>query len=94
MVSVVAARQSEDRPTRQVLDSQQKDVLAYPFPQVLFSELGESSLDFRLLFWTESIGEWLRIQSEVTFKAFDKLKENGIEIPFPQRELHLKSSDE
>lgn len=74
--------------------NQHKDVLIYPLPQVLFSKLGESSLDFRLLFWTESIGEWLRIQSEVTFKAFDKLKENGIEIPFPQRELHLKSSDE
>ena len=61
---------------------------------VLFKEMGESSLDFRLLFWTESVGEWLRIQSEVTFKAFEKLKENNIEIPFPQRDLHLKSINE
>ena len=72
----------------------QKDVLSYPLPQVLFSSLGESSLDFRMLFWTESIGEWLRIKSEVTFKAFDILKENGIEIPFPQTDLHVKSIEQ
>lgn len=73
---------------------QHKDVMIYPQPQVLFKQLGESALNFRLLFWTESIDEWLRIQSEVTFKAFNKLKENNIEIPFPQRDLHLKSIDD
>ncbi len=74
--------------------TQHKDVMIYPQPQVLFKQLGESSLNFRLLFWTESIGEWLRIESEVTLKAFNKLKENNIEIPFPQRDLHLKSIDD
>ena len=73
---------------------QHKDIMLYPQPQVLFKQMGESSLDFRLLFWTELIGEWLRIQSEITFKAFEKLKENNIEIPFPQRVLHFNNIDE
>jgi small-conductance mechanosensitive channel len=67
------------------------DIIQNPAPVVLFSNMGESSLDFRLLFWTSNMGEWLRIQSEITFLVHDTLKENGIEIPFPQRDLHIKS---
>jgi len=67
------------------------DVKKDPQPLVLFNEMGESSLNFRLLFWTDNFEEWLRIRSEVIFAIHDTLKENNIVIPFPQRDLHLKS---
>nr|MBP8790547.1 mechanosensitive ion channel [Breznakibacter sp.] len=67
------------------------DILKNPQPMVLFNELGESSLDFRLLFWTDDFDNWIIIKSEVTFKIYDALTAAGIEIPFPQRDLHIRT---
>lgn len=66
------------------------DIIEDPKPSVFFQNMGESSLDFRLLFWTAS-SEWVRIRSEIIFKVHDILNENNIEIPFPQRDLHIRS---
>ncbi len=70
------------------------DVINDPEPMVLFNALGESSLDFRMLFWTSVSSEWIRIRSEVMFGVHDILKKEGIAIPFPQMDLHLRSIDE
>lgn len=70
------------------------DIIKDPKPMVFFNTLGESSLDFRLLFWSNSFDDWIRIKSEITFKVHDILKQEGIEIPFPQRDLHLRSIDD
>ena len=70
---------------------QHPDVKPEPEPLVLFNAMGESSLDFRLLFWTANFEDWLRIRSGVIFAIHDILYENDIVIPFPQRDLHLKS---
>ena len=67
------------------------DILKDPKPNVFFHNLGDSSLDFRLLFWTSNFGDWIRIRSDIVFKVHDILKENNIEIPFPQHDLHLRS---
>jgi small-conductance mechanosensitive channel len=64
-----------------------------PGPAVFFSGLGESSLDFTLLFWLSDYIHSRRIKSEILFSVFRILKENNIEIPFPQRDLHLRSVD-
>lgn len=69
------------------------EVSKTPEPMVLFNAMGESSLDFRLLFWTDQFDEWLRIRSEVIFAIHDILYANNISIPFPQRDLHLKTMD-
>ncbi len=69
-------------------------ILQDPEPTVYFQNMGESSLDFRMLFWTSSYGEWLQIRSEVITRVFDLLKENNIEIPFPQRDIHVRSIEE
>lgn len=55
---------------------------------------GESSVDFTLHFWIDDVtlGRWTP-QSEVMFTIWKKFKKNNIEIPFPQRDLHIKSSD-
>jgi small-conductance mechanosensitive channel len=73
--------------------SEHPDVVTDPKPNVLFNNFGDSSLDFRLLFWTDNFDEWIRRRSEIIFKIFDALKEAGIEIPFPQRVLHIRSTD-
>ncbi|WP_430812747.1 MULTISPECIES: mechanosensitive ion channel family protein [unclassified Carboxylicivirga] len=73
--------------------SEHPDVLQDPAPLVLFNDLGESSLDFRLLFWTDNFDNWIIIKSEMIFKIHDALNEAGISIPFPQRDLHIKSSE-
>lgn len=65
-----------------------KDVLETPQPKALFSELGESSLNFRLLFWVH-FENGLQAKSDVTLSIYNKFKELNIEIPFPQRVVHL-----
>ena len=84
MVQQLFLKELEDHP----------DILKDPPPIVLFNDLGESSLDFRLLFWTSNFAEWIRIRSDIIFKVHDILKENNIEIPFPQTDLHIRSIDQ
>ncbi len=68
-----------------------EEVLQYPSPNVYFQGFGDSSLDFRLHFWTKDFNDWLRIKSEIVFQVHDALYDNNIEIPFPQRDLHVRS---
>ena len=71
-----------------------EDVLDEPQPVALFVGFGDSSLDFLLRFWTAQFDRWLRVSSQVAVTVNDDLAEAGIEIPFPQRDLHLKSMEE
>lgn len=66
-------------------------ILKYPEPVILFHEMADSSLNFRVLFWTDKYEEWVNIKSDITFAIFDTLGENNIEIPFPQQDLHIRS---
>ena len=59
-------------------------------PLVLFTEFGESSLNFRLLFWVP-FEKGLTAKSDVSIAIYNKFKEAGIEIPFPQRDVHIKT---
>ena len=68
-----------------------REVLRYPEPVVIFDGFGASSLDFRLLFWTATFDDFFRIRSQVSVAVHDALKEAGVTIPFPQRDLHVKS---
>ena len=68
------------------------DVLKDPEPDLLFVRFGDSSLDFELRVWTITRVQWpLVLASELYYSMFRAFKENGIEIPFPQRDLHLKT---
>jgi small-conductance mechanosensitive channel len=69
------------------------EILKHPEPGIFFNALGENTLDFVINFWISDFVEGKRIRSEVLFAIFDALKANGIEIPFPQRDLHLRSVD-
>jgi potassium-dependent mechanosensitive channel len=65
------------------------EVLDDPEPVALFTGFGDSSLDFELRAWTT--GDIVIIPSELRVAINRKLAEAGIEIPFPQRDLHLRS---
>ncbi len=73
---------------------QQHDVLENPEPYALFVEFGDSSLNFVLRFWTSNFDFWRRVMSDVTVAVNAELAKAGIEIPFPQRDLHLKTVEE
>jgi len=63
-----------------------------PAPTVLFEAFGDSALNFELAVWTaEMLATPRRFRSELNFAVEKALRENDIEIPFPQRDLHLRS---
>jgi potassium-dependent mechanosensitive channel len=68
-------------------------LLDNPAPSVLFLGFGESSLDFSLRAWTDDFDNFITIKSDLTLAVHDGLYAAGIEIPFPQRDLHLRSVD-
>ncbi len=66
------------------------DVKKDPVPIVRFAEFGESSLNFELYFWAHILDRWMAI-SDLNFSIDKMFRENNIEIPFPQRDLHIRS---
>jgi len=64
-------------------------VLAYPTPQLIFSEYGESSLDFILLVTVNQPEMMITIRSDIYYVLWKVFAEHNIEIPFPQRDLNL-----
>jgi small-conductance mechanosensitive channel len=69
-----------------------KDVDARPEPICLFVGFGDSSLDFQLRAWTAE-SAFMRTASDLRFAIVRTLAEAGIVIPFPQRDLHLRTPD-
>ena len=66
--------------------------LAEPAPVVFFSGFGESSLDFELGVWSDEMSyRPRRFRSDLYFAIERKLREAGIEIPFPQRDVHVRT---
>ena len=72
---------------------QHPQVLATPSPDIYFVGFGESSLDFSLRIWVDQNDDWLQIRSDVCVAVDKAFAENGIVIPFPQHDLHLRSVD-
>jgi small-conductance mechanosensitive channel len=68
-------------------------VLPNPEPFALFTGFGESSLDFRLMAWSATFEESIRLKSQLAVATEKALREAGFEIPFPQRDLHIRSVD-
>jgi potassium efflux system protein len=65
-------------------------VIKNPKPEAYFLDFGESALNFELRFWTYQ-EDWFRLKSEVAVGLLKALREANIEVPFPQRELHIRS---
>lgn len=79
---VIAAAQSVDR------------VLSKPTPVCHVLGFGDSSIDLELRFWiSDPTNGVANVKSQVLLNIWDTFKENNIEIPYPQSDLHIRSSD-
>jgi len=85
-------------PTRQVRDLLMKcakdhaDVLTYPPPQVLFQGFGDWTLNFELRCFVGDTDKLGSVRSDLCFAIDDSFRANGIEIPLPQRVLHVRAN--
>ena len=69
-------------------------VLDEPEPRVYFTSFGDSSLDFTLHAFLRQLSDRLPTIDEIHRSIFSALRANGIEIPFPQRDLHIRTNTE
>lgn len=69
----------------------QEGLMEKPEPQVLFTGFGDSSLDFVVRAWVADNDDFVKIRSKVALAVNRLLENRGIEIPFPQRDLHVRS---
>jgi potassium efflux system protein len=68
-------------------------VLTTPSPQVFFKAFGDSSLDFEVMVWTAEPSRQVKLKSDLYFAIEALLREHQVEIPFPQRDLHVRSGN-
>jgi len=68
-------------------------VLSDPKPVVIFFGFGDSALDFELRVWISDFDQRRQVQTEINQDIDQRFRDLDIEIPFPQRDLHLRSVD-
>ncbi len=66
-------------------------IVPEPEPAIVFKGFGTSSLEFGIRAWTHDFGDWVTIRSEMTARVYEGLQREGIEIPFPQQDMNLRS---
>jgi small-conductance mechanosensitive channel len=71
--------------------AEHKEVLSSPEPFVRLQEFGDSSWNMHLGTWIANPKEYYRVRSELNCAIVGKFRERGVEIPFPQRDLHIRS---
>jgi potassium efflux system protein len=69
-------------------------ILDEPEPKAYFMGFGDSSLDFKLYVYSRELGDRFPIMHAVHEDILQALRDNDIEIPFPQRDLHLRSVED
>ena len=62
-------------------------------PFARLTNFGDSSLDFVVYFWSTKMYEVEQTKSDIRRTIVQKFKEHGVIVPFPQRDIHFKSSD-
>ncbi len=77
--------------TMQKVATDHDEVCSNPAPRVRFRAFGDSSLDFELLCWIDRPVDRGRLRHELGVNVYKSFVANGIEIPFPQRDLHVKT---
>jgi len=60
---------------------------------VRFSNFGDSALEFQLYFWSRHSFIIENVKSDLRFRIFEEFKKHGVKIPFPQRDLHIRSGE-
>jgi small-conductance mechanosensitive channel len=94
-VSVGVAYGSDVELVRQLLleaMTAQPQIVKSPSPQVIFSEFGDSALNFEVRGWVHSPWNRMMIKSDIRFRIDNVFRTNKIKIPFPQRELYISNT--
>ena len=94
-VSVGVAYGSDVELVRQLLleaMTAQPQIVKSPSPQVIFSEFGDSALNFEVRGWVHSPWNRMVIKSDIRFRIDNVFRTNKIKIPFPQRELYITNT--
>lgn len=93
-VSVGVAYGSNVTLVKEILETCAKSTEGIVLPEmitVLFEDFADSSLNFSVYFYVENGMKSPKIQSDIRYKIDQKFRENKIEIPFPQRDVHIVS---
>ena len=72
----------------------QQDVLKEPEPTVLFTDFGDSALNFRVAFTINDSFNARFPKSDIRFEIDKLFRENKVSIPFPQRDIHIIQKSE
>ena len=70
--------------------AEQPELLDDPKPTVFFQDFGDSSLDFSVMGWLSEPWNRMAIKSRIRIAIDAKFREYGVEVPFPQRDVHIK----
>jgi small-conductance mechanosensitive channel len=68
-------------------------VLKDPAVSVRFQDYGDSALIFAVIFWSDEVYRIENIKSQIRIDIFRAFRDHGVEIPFPQRVVHMPDSD-
>ncbi|MEW6709188.1 MAG: mechanosensitive ion channel domain-containing protein [Candidatus Riflebacteria bacterium] len=69
-------------------------IMKFPEPSVIFMSFGNSSLDFELRVFVSDLDNMLKVRNEINREIDRLFRENNIEIPFPQSDLHIRTMDD
>lgn len=69
-----------------------KNISTQPKPFVRFNDFGDSSLDFQVYFWVKEPFRVENTKSEIRYAIDEAFRKNGVQIPFPQRDVHIKTN--
>lgn len=69
-----------------------KNISAHPKPFVRFNDFGDSSLDFQVYFWVKQPFYVENTKSEIRYAIDESFRKHGVQIPFPQHDVYIKSN--
>src|SRR6476620_2094842 len=70
-----------------------EDVMQTPSPLILLDNFGDNAVNFKILCWVGDIDNWLTIRSILMSNIFEEFYKQGVQIPFPQHDLHIYMKD-
>ncbi len=94
-ITIGVAYGSDEHLVKQILMetvSENDTICKQPAPIVRLEEFAASSINFKLLFWTKEVFRVENVKSDLRFRIVEKFRQQGISIPFPQLDVHLKQS--
>ncbi len=97
LINVGVAYTADPNQVREVLlacAEEHPKVLSFPAPGAFFVNFGDNALEFRLICTTGNVSDAFGVESELRFAIVARLRELGIDIPFVQRDIHIRQLDD